>query len=60
MDFIKIKISELEENKGQIKDLPANPRQWSKADLQKLAESIVETPELLEARGLIVYPYNGK
>lgn len=60
MEFIKIKISELEENKGQIKDLPANPRQWSKADLQKLAESIVETPELLEARGLIVYPYSGK
>lgn len=60
MDFIKIKISELEENKGQITDLPANPRQWSKADLQKLAESIVETPELLEARGLIVYPYSGK
>ena len=42
MDFIKIKISELEENKGQITDLPANPRQWTKSDLLKLSESIVE------------------
>lgn len=56
----RIKISKLVMNDGQIEGLPKNPRQWTKADIEKLMESIKETPELLEARGCIVYPQNDK
>lgn len=40
--------------------MPSNPRQWGKGELDDLVKSIRETPELLEARGLIVWPYGGK
>ena len=50
----------LERNEGQIQGLPTNPRQWTKAEISNLKKSIKETPELLEARGLIVYPFNNK
>lgn len=56
----KIAISLLEVNKGQIDGLPANPRQWTKAELDDLKKSILETPELLEARGCIVDYHEGK
>lgn len=60
MENRKINISDISENKGQIPGLPANPRQWSKADMENLEKSIKETPELLEARGCIVFPFEGK
>lgn len=47
-------------NTGQIAGLPANPRQWTKAQLDNLKASIEETPELLEARGCIVDYHEGK
>ena len=47
-------------NTGQIAGLPSNPRQWTKAQLDKLKASIEETPELLEARGCIVDYHEGK
>lgn len=50
----------LEPNTGQIEGLPSNPRQWTKDEMARLKKSIEETPELLEARGAIVYPYGGK
>lgn len=53
-------LAQLERNEGQIAGLPSNPREWSKAEIEKLKKSIRQTPELLEARGLIVYPHNGK
>lgn len=56
----RIAISLLETNKGQIEGLPANPRQWTKAELEQLKASIIETPELLEARGCIVDYHDGK
>lgn len=49
-------INLLHQNKGQIKGLPANPRQWTQADIDRLAKSLEETPELFEARPLVVYP----
>lgn len=55
-----IKVKDLELNKGQIPGLPSNPRQWSKDDVQRLAQSIAETPELLQARPLIAIPHAGK
>ena len=40
--------------------MPSNPRKWSEEELENLKKSIVETPELLEARGIIVVPNNEK
>ena len=60
MEIIKIRLTDLEQNKGQVAGLPSNPRQWGRGELDNLVKSIRETPELLEARGLIVWPYEGK
>lgn len=56
----KIDTRLLEPNTGQIPGLPSNPRQWTKDEMDNLKKSIGETPELLEARGAIVYPKDGK
>lgn len=56
MEVIHIDVKKLKTNKGQIEGLPTNPRSWTKEELEKLAKSLKETPELFEARGLIVYP----
>ena len=45
-----IDIEKLRSNSGQIEGLPANPRKWDANDVKRLAKSIEETPELLEAR----------
>lgn len=47
-------------NDGQIEGLPRNPRSWTYADVENLKASLEQTPELLEARGIIVYPYEGR
>ena len=60
MDTQYINIKEIDQNKGQIAGLPANPRQWTRDDVERLAKSIEETPELLEARPLIAMPHDGK
>jgi len=57
MQTKKIELKRLQMNKGQIEGLPANPRKWTNADLEKLMESMEETPMLTEARGCIVYPF---
>lgn len=54
----KIKESLLDPNDGQLDGLPSNPRKWSEEELENLKKSILETPELLEARGIIVVPNN--
>lgn len=53
MEAQEININKIVQNKGQIIGLPSNPRQWTKADVERLAASIEETPELLDARPLI-------
>lgn len=60
MDIRKIKIADIVPNEGQITGLPTNPRQWTKDEMENLKKSIQETPELFEARGIIVYPKDGK
>lgn len=50
-------LAALAQNTGQIDGLPSNPRQWTQTDIDRLAKSLEETPELFEARPLIVYPY---
>jgi hypothetical protein len=53
-------LAALSQNKGQIEGLPSNPRQWTQTDIDRLAKSLQETPELFVARPLIVYPYAGE
>lgn len=45
---MKLKVSDLVNNIGQIKDVPANPRTINNDDYRKLLESIKEDPEYLE------------
>ena len=60
MDIVRLKCSQLLVNEGQVEGLPTNPRSWTKADIDRLARSLEETPELFEARPCIVYPYGDK
>ena len=58
--FERIHISRLDFNTGQIPGLPPNPREWTDLELKRLAKSMKNTPELVEARGCIVVPYEGR
>lgn len=60
METKRIKLTDLVLNEGQVAGLPTNPRSWTKKELDKLKKSLQETPELLEARGILVYPWEGK
>lgn len=55
----QIKLSRLALNTGQIDGLPANPRQWTRDDIERIAKSLKETPELFEMRPIIAVD-NGK
>ena len=56
METRRIKLTDLVLNEGQVTGLPTNPRQWTRAELENLKKSLHETPELLEARGSLVFP----
>lgn len=60
MNFRKIELTELDFNTGQIPGLPPNPREWTDLELKRLAKSMKNTPELVEARGCIAIPYEGR
>lgn len=60
VEFRSIDISLLDPNEGQIAGVPRNPRKWARRELENLARSMEETPELTEARGAIVYPQEGR
>lgn len=60
METVRIRIDHLELNTGQIPGLPANPRQWTRTEIDRIARSLKETPELFDARPIIVYPHDGK
>lgn len=56
METRDIRMSDLQRNTGQVEGLPENPRWWTDNDVELLARSIQETPLLLQARVLLVYP----
>lgn len=57
-EYLLDRYLEKDPNTGQLAPhLPANPRLWTKKDVQDLARSMKDTPELAEARGPIVVPY---
>lgn len=55
MEIQRINIGLLTANTGQIEGLPANPRTWTQTEIDRLAKSLNETPELFEMRPLLVY-----
>ena len=60
IEFKRIPLDLLDPNTGQISGVPKNPRKWSRRELENLAASMRDTPELTEARGEIVYPFQGR
>ena len=50
-------IDLLEENKGQIDGVPANPRTITKENMERLKKSLQTDPAMLELRGLLVAPH---
>lgn len=60
METKRLPLAKVKQNTGQIEGLPSNPREWTQTDIDRIAKSLKETPELFEARPLIVYPNNGE
>jgi len=56
----KIKIELIETNEGQILGVPKNPRYIKGEEFEKLKKSIVDFPEMLQIREVVVYPLNGR
>ena len=55
-----LKVSSIVANEGQLAWLPANPRQWTKIDIDRTRNSIQEDPDFLEDRPLLVVPLDEK
>lgn len=55
----EISIKDLQTNDGQIDGLPRNPRQIRDSRFDLLKKSIIEAPEMLNLRELLVYPIDG-
>ena len=53
MQSVKIKISKLKNNQGQIAGVKKNPRIQDDAKFQKLKKSLQDFPEMLELRALL-------
>ncbi len=60
MNAVSIKINQLHPNTGQIPGVPANPRFIKDESYEKLKQSIIADPEMLELRELLVYPHPDK
>ena len=60
METTKININKLENNKGQIEGLPANPRFIKSDKFDKLKKSIENNPEMLSIREIVAYDNNGE
>jgi hypothetical protein len=60
MDAVLIKITNLHLNTGQIPGVPANPRFIKDESYEKLKQSIIDDPEMLDLRELLVYPHPEK
>lgn len=53
-----IQVCLLDFNKGQLTRLPKNPRFFRDYRFEAMKKSIQDSPEMLELRELIVFPYN--
>lgn len=59
VDIREIPNDKLEENTGQIPDVPKNPRKITKERYQALLKSCRESPEMERLNELVVYPLGG-
>lgn len=57
---VEIPINQIEENVGQIPDVPANPRRITDEAFELLKKSIDESPEMREIDEVKVFPFDGK
>ena len=55
-----LKVSAIVANEGQLPWLPKNPRQWTQTDIDRTRNSILEDPDFLEDRPLLVMPLDEK
>lgn len=53
-------VSLIDNNKGQIVGLLPNPREIDEESFDRLKKQITDFPEMLEYRGLMVYPHAGR
>lgn len=60
VDSAMVKLSDLYLNNGQIPGVPKNPRFIRDERFESLRQSIIDDPEMLELRELLVYPFDGK
>jgi hypothetical protein len=58
--FKLINLSKLENNTGQIPNVPQNPRDLTDDGFDKCVQSIKDAPHMLEARMLVVIPVKDK
>jgi len=54
----ELKSIQLINNTGQLDGLPSNPRFIRNKEFEELKASILEDPEMLDVREVIVYPFN--
>lgn len=53
---MKLKLKDIEQNNGQLKGLPKNPRYIKDDRFEALKQSLTDDPEMTELRELVVYP----
>lgn len=54
------KVAELVTNDGQLGWLPANPRTWTRNDIDRTSRSIAKDTDFLEDRPILAVPNGGK
>ena len=60
MEITRLPLNKLEQNTGQLPGLPSNPRTWTQTEIDRIAKSLKETPELFEMRPVIVVKHKSK
>lgn len=55
-NYTELLLSQLELNEGQLPGLPANPRDIIQEKFELLKKNLLDYPEMLKLRGLLVYP----
>ena len=56
----KLKIKDLEANKGQIEGVPKNPRNINEREFEKLKESLIDDPQFTELHPILVIEHPKK
>lgn len=57
---VRLPLSKIQPNNGQIEGLPKNPRFIRDDKFKKLVKSIEDNPEMTALREVLVYPHAGK